>query len=199
MITQTAIQASMQTGASYLTAADLLVGSQGTHDVVIPAAILNPHLDVSPGAIASANHASNGSINGSANHADQRVRVHPLSLATMTLISRATRDDASLVPILMIKEAVIEPTLTIEQIRQMHVGLVHYLVAQINRLSGLGADGSALDQAVNSSLGQTHLLLAKHFGWTPDQVSQLTPGQVAVYLAGIEKFMAWEQAQQETV
>jgi hypothetical protein len=203
MITQTA----MQTEASYLTAADLLVGSQGTHDVVIPAAILNPQLDGATGAIASANHSSNGSANSSASssanssasRADQRVRVRPLSLATMTLISRATRDDASLVPILMIKEAVIEPTLTIEHIRQMHVGLVHYLVAQINRLSGLGADGSALDQAVNSSLGQTHLLLAKHFGWTPDQVSQLTPGQVAVYLAGIEKFMAWEQAQQETV
>ena len=38
------------------------------------------------------------------------------------------------------------------------------------------------------------ILLAKHFGWTPDQVSQLTPGQVAVYLAGVEKLLQLEQA-----
>ncbi|MEB3293638.1 MAG: hypothetical protein VKJ24_10795 [Synechococcales bacterium] len=179
------------TEIAYLTAADLLLGSQGSHDVIIPAAILNPQSDP------ATEGASPDSHNGSGPQKGQRVRVRPLSLATMTLISRAARDDASLVPILMIKEAVIEPPLTLDQIRHMHVGLVHYLVAQINRLSGLGADGSALDQAVNSSLGQTHLLLAKHFGWTPDQVSQLTPGQVAVYLAGIEKLMAWEQTHQE--
>lgn len=170
----------------YLTATDLLAGSQVLHDVVIPASILNPQSGETVGP----------SMNG-LSAASTSVRVRPLSLATMTLISRATRDDASLVPILMIKEALTEPALTVEQIRQMHVGLVHYLVSQINLISGLGADGACLDQAVNSSLGQTHLLLAQHFGWTPDQVSQLTPGQVAVYLAGIEKFMAWEQSRQE--
>ena len=38
-----------------------------------------------------------------------------------------------------------------------------------------------------------HILLAKHFGWTPEQVSQLTPGQVAVYLAGIDQLLQVEK------
>jgi hypothetical protein len=36
-------------------------------------------------------------------------------------------------------------------------------------------------------------LLARHFGWTPEQVSQLTPGQVAVYLAGVAKLLRLEE------
>jgi len=114
-------------------------------------------------------------------------------MATLTLISRAAREDVSLVPLLMIKESLVEPTLTLDQIRQMHVGLVHFLVSQVNKVSGLGADGEALEDTVNSPMGRTHILLAKHFGWTPEQVSQLTPGQVAVYLAGIEKLLQLEE------
>ena len=44
-------------------------------------------------------------------------------------------------------------------------------------------------------MGRTHILLAKHFGWTPEQVGQLTPGQVAVYLAGIEKLLQLDNGQ----
>jgi hypothetical protein len=158
-------------GAKTLLAQDLLTGSRAIHEIQIPPAILRPQQ-------ADLTEASPGTV-----------RMRPLSLATMTLISRAARDDASLVPILMIKEAVMEPSLAPEQIRQMHVGLVHYLVSQINVISGLSGDGEVLDRALTSPLGQTHLLLAQHFGWTPEQVSQLTPGQVAVYLAGIEKLL----------
>lgn len=168
------------TEATPLLAQDLLAGSQAIHRVQIPLAILRPHLTDAP----DPPEAHTG-----------LVTLRPLSLATMTLISRAARDDASLVPILMIKEAVMEPALTVDQIRHMHVGLVHFLVGQINQASGLAANGDALTEAVQSPLGQAHLLLAKHFGWTPDQVSQLTPGQVAVYLKGIETLLQWDQAQ----
>jgi hypothetical protein len=75
----------------------------------------------------------------------------------------------------------------------MHIGLVHFLVGQINWISGLTLDGQAIEDSAGSVLGQTHLLLAKHFGWTPEQVSQLTPAQVAVYLSGIEKLMAFQE------
>lgn len=155
-----------------LTAADLLAGGKAQQEITIPAAVLQP---AAPGAQPAP--------------AAGCVRVRPLSIAVLTLISRAARDDAGLIPLLMIKEAVMEPALTLDQIRQMHVGLVYYLVGQINRLSGLDADGATLDEAVDSPLGRTHILLARHFGWTPEQVSQLTPGQVAVYLAGIEKLL----------
>ncbi|MFH7245294.1 MAG: hypothetical protein ACHWZW_20855 [Spirulina sp.] len=157
----------------YLAAADLLAGSQVVHDVEIPPEVLQP---------------GTRGVGG-------RVQLRPLNLATMTLIARAAREDSSLVPLLTIKEAVVEPTLTLDQVRQMHVGLVHFLVGRINVISGLSEDGSAIASALNSSLGHTHLMLAKHFGWTPEQVSQLTPGQVAVYLAGIEKLLALEAAE----
>jgi hypothetical protein len=158
-----------------LTAADLLVGSQAQHEVTIPPAVLTPACDEESQAPPA------------------RVRLRPLSVGMLMLVSRAARDDASLVPLLMIKEALLEPTLTLDQIRQMHVGLVYFLVSQINRISGLDANGATLQEAVDAPLGRTHILLARHFGWTPEQVSHLTPGQVAVYLAGIERLLQLEK------
>ena len=162
--------------ANLLSAADLLASSKAVQDVTIPAGVLQP-----------------ASLR--LQEAEGCVRIRPLSIAVLTLISRAAREDPGLIPLLMIKEAVVEPQLTLEQIRQMHVGLVYFLVEQVNRLSGLAADGATLDEAADSPLGRTHILLAKHFGWTPEQVGQLTPGQVAVYLAGIEKLLEWENGQ----
>lgn len=160
-----------------LSAQELLAGSRLVHELSIPPAVLAP--------------------GGGAGGAGGKVRLRPLSLATMTLISRAARDDASLVPVLMVKEALVEPPLGLEQIRQMHIGLVDYLVGRINVISGLEATGEALQEALDSPFGQTHLLLARHFGWTPEQVGQLTPGQVALYLAGVEKFLALAGANPE--
>lgn len=160
-----------------LTAEDLLAGSQLIHTATIPPAVLAPNLTGSTINEAQANC----------------VRLRPLNIATLTLISRASRDDPSLAPLLIIKEALVEPRLSLEQIRQLHVGLVHFLVSQINLISGLSAEGETVDGAVDSSLGRSHLLLARHFGWTPAQVSQLTPGQVAIYLAGLEKLLQSER------
>jgi hypothetical protein len=119
--------------------------------------------------------------------------MRPLNVAVLTLVSRAAREDPSLVPLLMIKESLVEPVLALDQIRQMHAGLVQFLSERVNFISGLGRDDEELEGTANSPLGQTHILLAKHFGWTPEQVSQLTPGQVAVYLAGIQKLLELEQ------
>jgi hypothetical protein len=159
-----------------LTAQDLLAGGSLTHAVEIPECILRPGGEPAADRV--------GGV----------VRLRPLTVGVLALISRAARDDASLVPLLMIKEALVEPALGLDQIRQMHIGLVHFMIQQINRISGLGPDGESLDEAADSPLGETHLLLAKHFGWTPEQVSQLTPAQVAVYLKGIEKLMAWSES-----
>lgn len=153
-----------------ISAQDLLAGAAIVHDTPVPARILRPS-------------SSEEGVAGT-------VRLRPVSVGLLALISRAARDDASLVPLLMIKEAMVEPTVTLEQVRQMHVGLVHFLLGRINDISGLSADGGALDEVATSPLGQTHLLFARHFGWTPEQVAQLTPGQVAVYLTGVEKLLA---------
>ena len=161
--------------ANLITVNDLLHGSQTIHDIAIPPEILYPetdHEEVEAGV----------------------VRLRPMSIAVMNLIVKAAREDAALIPLLMVKESLVEPELTLKQVQQMHVGLVHFLISKINHISGLDADGETLASSVQSPLGRTHIMLAKHFGWTPEQVSQLTPGQVAVYLAGIERL---NQLQQE--
>jgi hypothetical protein len=164
--------------ASPLTAQDLLAGGHLVHTVAVPEAVLRPRAqppDEGETAVAAG-----------------VVRLRPLSVGTLSLISRAARDDAGLVPLLMIKESLVEPALTLEQVRQMHVGLVDFLVGRINLVSGLGPDGGSYEEVARSALGRTHLLLAKHFGWTPEQVAQLTPAQVMVYLAGVEKLLDFE-------
>jgi len=159
-----------------LSAQDLLAGGGLVHEVAVPEAVLRPRAGADAG----------GAVAGF-------VRLRPLSVGTLALISRAARDDARLVPLLMIKESVVEPAVSLEQARQMHVGLVQFLIEQINLVSGLGPDGGSYEGVLHSPVGRTHLLLAKHFGWTPEQVAQLTPAQVMVYLAGIEKLMAFEE------
>jgi hypothetical protein len=155
-----------------LTPQELLAGSLLVHEVVVPAAVLHP------GQAAGAAAGLDGG-------AERRVRVRPLKVATLALISRAARDDASLVPLLIIKESLVEPALSFDQVRQLHAGLVQFLVTAIHRISGLAADGAAVREAGASAIGEAHLQLARHYGWTPAQVAELTPGQMAVYLAGI--------------
>ena len=95
-----------------LSAQDLLAGGDLVHEVAVPEAVLRPRADAEP----------DGSVAG-------YVRLRPLSVGTLALISRAAREDARLVPLLMIKESVVEPAVSLEQARQMHVGLVQFLVA----------------------------------------------------------------------
>lgn len=109
-----------------LTAQDLLAGGGLGHEVAVPEAVLRPI----PGA------ADDGGAAGF-------VRLRPLSVGTLALISRAARDDARLVPLLMIKESVVEPAVSLEQARQMHGGRGQFLVEQINVISGLGPDGGS--------------------------------------------------------
>src|SRR5262245_53159159 len=89
----------------FFTAQELLAGSSVVHDIDIPRELLLPRAHA--GAIFE----------------PKSVRLRPLTLGALAVISRAARDDASLAPLLMIKEAMVEPALSIEQVRQMHVGL----------------------------------------------------------------------------
>lgn len=105
---------------------DLLAGADLTHDVAVPAAILNPGLHVE------------GSSNGFAVEKEAAiVTLRPLSIGAFQLILKAAKDDAGLIPLLMIKESLVEPQLNIQQIKRMHLGLVEFLVTQIRHISGL--------------------------------------------------------------
>ncbi len=154
--------------AQLLTPQELLAGSLLQHEVEIPAGVLRP------------GQADDGE------HATRHiVRLRPLKVASLALISRAAHDDAALVPLLMIKESLVEPQLGFDEIRSLHAGLVQFLVAAVHRISGLQADGEAVRAASDSAIGEAHLRLARHYGWTPSQVAELTPGQMAVYLSAL--------------
>lgn len=166
--------------APFLSVEELLSGGAFTHDIELPEQVLWP----------------SGLAQHGSTHQDDpihKIRLRPLNVATLTLITRAAQDNAGLVPLLMIKEALVEPSMNLDQIQKMHIGLVHFLVNQVNRISGLTTDDDALDRALNSSLVQTQLLLAQHFGWTPEQVMDLSPGQIAIYLAGIDRLREVEK------
>lgn len=158
----------------FLTAQELLAGSLLLHDVVVPGSVLRPD-DQSESA-----------------H-EAMVRLRPLTVATLALITKASREDASLMPLLMVKESLVEPVMALEQIRQMHAGLVRFLVAAVNRISGLDRDEVSARAVAASEIGEAHLQLARHFGWTPAQVAELTPGQVIAYLAGLKRMLEAER------
>ena len=98
-----------------LDAQDLLAGSTITHDVRVPREILTPGAEV----------LDEGGV----------VRMRPLNVAVLTLVSRAAREDPSLIPLLMIKESLVEPVLALDKIRQIHAGLVYFLAERVNLLS----------------------------------------------------------------
>ena len=158
-----------------LDAEELLLGSRATYEVEIPRTVLRPADD------------EDSSNNDDSNDDPGCVRIRPLDVATLSLISVAAQEEPGLVPLLMIKEALVEPVLPLDRIRRMPVGLVHFLVGRINTLSGLDANGEAVSQALPAPITRAHVQLARHYGWTPRQVAELTPGQIAVYLAAIEE------------
>ena len=102
-----------------LTAEDLLAGANTTLELAIPPEILRLGQQAS----------SNGS--------ERIVKLRPLTIGEFQLIMKASREDAGLIPLLMIKEAVIEPELSLAQIKKMHLGLIEFLTMNIREVSGL--------------------------------------------------------------
>ena len=101
---------------------DLLAGARITHEVVVPEDIVLP--------------GKQGQKSASENE-QYRVVLRPLTIGAFQLIMKAARDDAGLIPLLMIKEALVEPAFSLEQVRQLHLGLVNFLLAHIREISGL--------------------------------------------------------------
>lgn len=103
-----------------LTADDLLAGSALVFDVAVPPQLLRP---------------------GEAGNFDSTdslvVQLRPLTIGTLQLIMKASRQDPGLIPLLMIKESLVNPALSLEQVRAMPLGLVNFFIAQIRHLSGL--------------------------------------------------------------
>jgi len=140
---------------------ELLLGGSARHTVRIPAEILKPAGDGgTPAAVV----------------------IRPLSMHDVQLIHKASLESQALTSLLMVQQALVEPKLSLDQVGQMHAGLVEFLVQEVNKVSGLSLRGADVEAAVQAPLARACFVLAREFGWTPEQCANLTVGQVLLYL-----------------
>lgn len=152
----------------FVTAEELLAGREMTFEVEIPPQILSPSL--------SENGYANGHSNG------KKIQLRPLTVKDVQLIAKGAKDDEVLTSVLMIQRSVVEPALKQSDIAGMHSGLVRFLVDAINRISGLSTTEDEMKEIVESPIVRAFFVLAKEFNWTPQQVREMTVGQILGYL-----------------
>lgn len=144
-----------------LSAEELLAGSGLTHEVDIPTELLN--------------HSGRQA-------AAARVRLRPLTVRDLQRIDKAGGEDQTLSAGLMIQQALVEPALNLDQVTQLPAGLARFLIERINAISGIDTPRNALAELVQAPLARACFVLAKEFGWTPEEVSGMTIGQILLYL-----------------
>lgn len=144
-----------------LTAADLLVGSDAVRDVEVPTDLLGG-LAAPPG--------------------DRRVRLKPLTVNDLRLVARAARDNNELTAALMVQRSLVDPALTVRDVSRMPVGLLQFLVREVNVISGISASEEQVARAIEDPLAQAGFRLSQAFGWTPEQIGKLTMGEVLAHL-----------------
>lgn len=144
-----------------LTAEDLLAGAAATHDVTVPRALLS----------------------GDGGDVEQTVVLRPLTVRDLQQIGRADSDnDDGLSASLMIHQALVQPSLGLDQITRLPAGLARFLVEKINEISGVDTGRDELATLVQTPLARACFVLAREFGWTPEEVSGMTIGQILLYL-----------------
>ena len=111
-----------------------------------------------------------------------RVVLRPLTVRDLQRIGKASREDDGLTTALMIQQALVEPELKPEQVSALPAGLARFLVERINAISGISTPRSELEALVQAPLARACFILAKEFGWTPEQVSGMTIGQILLDL-----------------
>lgn len=151
--------------ARALSVEDLLTGADATYTVEVPARVLDPEGTAEPG----------------------EVVLRPLTVRDLQRITLAAKEQQVLTSILMVQQALVKPKLTVEQAGSLPAGVVQFLLKKVNTLSGLGLDAGDLEHAVRAPLSRACFLLAREFGWSPAQCTELTVGQILVYLEMLAK------------
>jgi len=146
-----------------LCAEELLAGSQMTFEVEIPAEVLSPGAEGPP-------------------KGPSRVRLRPLRVTDLQRLTRAARDKDQLLATLMVQQALVEPELSVVQVAGMHVGLLQFLLERVNHISGTSVSDEEMAEHMTSPLARAAHILAREYGWTPQQVNDLTLGQVLLHL-----------------
>jgi hypothetical protein len=143
-----------------ISAEDLLVGASHEHEVEIPESLL-PEAD------------------------DRLVLLRPLTVRDLRLIAKATRDNGELSGALMVRQALVSPALSLEHLGALPAGLLQFLLAQVNKISGITASEDEVIKALEDPLVQATLLLSREMGWTPEDVGRLTIGETMLHVAAL--------------
>ena len=150
-----------------LSADELLAGGDITFNIEVPMHVLSP--------------AGAGGIDTDPQQV-KAVKLKPLTVADLQRISRAAKDSDQLAATLMVQAALTEPVMTVMQVAAMHVGLLEFLLEKVNQISGIQSGFDDLNQAAQDPLAKAAFILAREYGWTPEDVNKLTLGQVILHL-----------------
>jgi len=140
--------------------ADLLAGEDLVVDVEVPSELLSRSVP----------------------EADRRVRLKPLVVNDLRLIARAARTNDELTAVLMVQRALVEPALSVAEVSRMPIGLLQFLLRQVNDISGISASDEEIARAIEDPLAQAAFRLSQSFGWTPEEIGRLTMGEVLTHL-----------------
>lgn len=164
-----------------LTCDQLLLGGTATHSVEIPPEVLSPLITTN-----GDGEGGRADRDGAGGRADRdgatAVVLRPLLLADVQKIHHAAKESRDLTSVLMVAQALVEPKVTIDDVNQMHAGLVEFLVHEVSRVSGLSLGSDELEEAVQAPVARACFVLGREFGWTPEECARLTVGQVLLYL-----------------
>ena len=162
-----------------LSAEALLLGAATSIEVTVPADVINPGRGT--GASVDGSTGGDGAAQSGA-VVSGTVVLRPLVLADVQLIAQAAKENAELTAVLMVQRALVHPAVSIDQVTRMHAGLVEFLLSHVNRISGLQMSADEVETTVRAPLARAAFVLAREFGWTPEQCSALTLGQILLYL-----------------
>jgi hypothetical protein len=146
-----------------LSSEELLAGGALTYPCEVPAATLRP------------GEGGRGASPG-------RVVLRPLTVADLQRITRAARDSDSLASVLTVQRALVEPAMAVAEVASLHAGLVQFLLDKALEISGITADAGQLEESAEAPLARAAFVLAQEFGWTPEEIGDLTLGQVLLHL-----------------
>ncbi len=152
-----------------ITADALLASGTATHAVRIPASLLR------------------GTAAGDVDESAGEVTLRPLLVRDVDRVVRASREQRVLASVLMVQQALVAPKMSVEQVGDLPAGVVQFLADRVNAISGLSMSEDELEQAVRAPLARACFILAREFGWTPAECSELTVGQVLLYLEMIAR------------
>jgi len=155
--------------AHRLTAEELLASSSATFTVHVPAHMLRP--DVEGGA---ARHPADDVIGD--------VVLRPLQVRDVDRAVRAAKEQRVLTSVLLVQQSLVSPALTVDQVAALPAGVAQFLTERVNAISGLTVEADDLDKAVRAPLARACFILAREFGWTPNECAELTVGQILLYL-----------------